>query len=303
MDPQSNLLLQTTGCSWLSPISLFLGIPLDQVNFIMCQMFGLAAACWFRLFLHPERVGPAVRHAIGSALGSFFVIFCFGWYSSHVFVLTLISYVLLHRASTRTVHWYSMIAAMGYLTVCQVSRVFIFNYGVPATDFSGPLMMMVQKVTTLAFQLHDGKCRKQEELTAEQRRLAIVTRPSLLEYLSYTLNFMSVLVGPCSNYSDYAEFIEGHHVHNKLKHNLQHNGYGAHAEPSPVRAVCQKLMVCVGCLFWFFIITRRFPISYNVDLQFVNEAPILSRLAYAFVSIQAARPKFYFAWTFGVRDK
>lgn len=58
-------------------------------------------------------------------------------------------------------------------------------------------------------------------------------------------------------------------------------------------------MVCVGCLFWFFIITRRFPISYNVDPQFVNEAPILSRLAYAFVSIQAARPKFYFAWTFG----
>ncbi|MCI4374348.1 hypothetical protein PGIGA_G00005220 [Pangasianodon gigas] len=137
MDPKSEILLQTTGCTWLSPISKFLGVPLDQVNFIMCQMFGLAAAFWFRLCLSPQRVGPAVRHAVASFLGSFFVIFCFGWYSLHVFVLTFICYIILHRASVRTVHWYTMIAAMGYLTVCQVSRVFIFNYGILATDFSG----------------------------------------------------------------------------------------------------------------------------------------------------------------------
>lgn len=32
---------------------------------------------------------------------------------------------------------YSMMAAIGYLTVCQVSRVFVFNYGILSTDFSG----------------------------------------------------------------------------------------------------------------------------------------------------------------------
>lgn len=58
-------------------------------------------------------------------------------------------------------------------------------------------------------------------------------------------------------------------------------------------------MVCVGCLFWYFTITSRFPIGYNVDPQFISEASFLSRLAYAFVSTQAARPKFYFAWTLG----
>ncbi|KAK3572229.1 hypothetical protein QTP86_027188, partial [Hemibagrus guttatus] len=295
MDPKSDLLLQTTGCIWLRPISMFLGVPLDQVNFIMCQMFGLAAAFWFRQCLSPRQVGPALRHAVASFLGSTFVIFCFGWYSLHVFVLTLVCYVILKSTSAHTVHWYSMLVAMGYLTVCQVSRVFIFNYGILATDFSGPLMMLVQKITTLAFQLHDGKCRKQEELSAEQRRLAVDTEPSLLEYLSYTLNFMSILVGPWSSYRDYTEFIQGQHLHNKLQ--LLHNGYDTQAQPSPVRAVTQKLMVCVGCLFWFFLVTRRFPIGYNVDPRFLSEATFLSRLAYAFVSIQAARPKFYFAWT------
>lgn len=32
MDPKSDLLLQTTGCTWLRPISMFLGVPLDQVR-------------------------------------------------------------------------------------------------------------------------------------------------------------------------------------------------------------------------------------------------------------------------------
>lgn len=67
------------------------------------------------------------------------------------------------------------------------------------------------------------------------------------------------------------------------------------------RAVINKILVCVGCLLWFFIITKAFPITYNVDPQFISEASFITRLAYAFISIQAARPKFYFAWTLGKR--
>lgn len=32
---------------------------------------------------------------------------------------------------------YTMVMAMGYLTVCQVNRAIIFNYGILSTDFSG----------------------------------------------------------------------------------------------------------------------------------------------------------------------
>jgi len=50
-------------------------------------------------------------------------------------------------------------------------------------------------------------------------------------------------------------------------------------------------------MLFFLTVTRALPITYNVDPQFVNNAPFLTRLTYAFFSIQAARPKFYFAWT------
>ncbi|KAL7874808.1 hypothetical protein SRHO_G00057780 [Serrasalmus rhombeus] len=291
----------TTGCTWLWPLSDLTGVPLDQVNFIICQAVGLAAAFWFRRSLSPQRVSPALRHAVATLLGVSFIIFCFGWYASHTFILTLSCYIILCKASVHNVHWYSMLVAVGYLTACQISRVFIFSYGILSTDFSGPLMMITQKITTIAFQVHDGMCRKQEELTPEQRRLTVVTRPSLLEYLSYNLNFMSILVGPCSNYKDYIEFIEGRHVQSKLKRlregSPEQNGWDALSEPSPVQAVCQKLLVCVGCMFWFFAITKSFPVTYTVDPEFLSQASFLRKLVYSLISLQAARPKFYFAWT------
>uniref|UniRef100_A0A665TEA4 Membrane bound O-acyltransferase domain containing 1 n=1 Tax=Echeneis naucrates TaxID=173247 RepID=A0A665TEA4_ECHNA len=284
MGEQADTAFKTTGSKWLLPVSEYLGFPLDQVNFLACQLFALAAAFWFRLYLSPSHANPLVRHAVATLLGIAFLIFCFGWYSVHLLTVVVAGYLIIVKADINNVHSYSMVTAMGYLTVCQVSRVFIFNYGILSTDFSGPLMIVTQKITTLAFQLHDGN-----------------VRPSLIEYLSYNLNFLSVLVGPCTNYKDYVDFIEGRHISQRLRHRsgtcTGQNGYDKTPDLSPLPAVCQKLLVCCGCMLFFLIVTRSLPIKYNVDPDFVNHAAFLTRLTYAFFSIQAARPKFYFAWT------
>ncbi|XP_056619440.1 lysophospholipid acyltransferase 1 isoform X1 [Triplophysa dalaica] len=301
MDENTAIEFKTTGSALLNPLSDLVGVPLDQVNFIVCQVFGLAAAVWFRLYLTPQFTTPEVRHAVAALLGASFITFCFGWYAVHVFILVLACYGIILKASIHNVHRYTMVVSIGYLTICQVSRVIIFNYGILSTDFSGPLMIITQKITLLAFQVHDGMCQKQEKLTEDQRRLAVHSKPSLLKYLSYNINFLSILVGPCSNYKDYLEFIEGHHIQSTLRSvkdaSSQQNGWDKMPEPSPVKTVINKLLVCVGCLLWFFIITKAFPIAYNVDPQFISEASFITRLGYAFISIQAARPKFYFAWT------
>ncbi|XP_056142233.1 lysophospholipid acyltransferase 1 [Lampris incognitus] len=301
MGDRADAAFKTTGSKWLLPVSQFFGFPLDQVNFLACQVFALGAAFWFRLYLSPSHASPLVRHAVATLFGISFLIFCFGWYSAHILILVLASYFIIMKTDIRNIHRYSMVMAMGYLTVCQVSRVFIFNYGILSTDFSGPLMIVTQKITTLAFQLHDGVCKKPKELTPDQRRLAVHERPSLIEYLSYNLNFLSVLVGPCSNYKDFIDFVEGKHILRRLR---QHSGtcngqssYDKAALPSPLSAVCRKLLVCCCCMLFFLTVTRSLPITYNVDSHFVSHAPFLTRLTYAFFSIQAARPKFYFAWT------
>lgn len=59
-------------------------------------------------------------------------------------------------------------------------------------------------------------------------------KPSFLEYLSYLLNFMSVIAGPCNNFKDYIAFIEGRHTHMKLLEvNRKQKDFHSLPEPSP----------------------------------------------------------------------
>lgn len=61
------------------------------------------------------------------------------------------------------------------------------------------------------------------------------SKPSLVEYLSYNVNFLSVLVGPCSSYKDYVEFIEGRHIRARLSlANGKQSGQDSWPEPSPM---------------------------------------------------------------------
>ncbi|XP_053100844.1 lysophospholipid acyltransferase 1 isoform X2 [Hemicordylus capensis] len=289
---------RTTGSTLLHPFSELLGIPLDQVNFVACQLCALLTAFWFRLYLSPTYASCSIRHAFATVFGVYFAVFCFGWYSIHIFVLVLVSYGIMNMASIPNIHRYSFMVAMGYLTLCHISRIYIFHYGILTTDFSGPLMVVTQKITTLAFQVHDGIGQKAEDLTTEQNQLAIKVRPSLLEYLSYQLNFMSIIAGPCSNYKDYIAFIEGRHVQMKLLEvNWKQRGHDRLPDPSPVGAVLHKLCITLVSMLLFLTLTKNFPVSYVVDNQFINKSSFLSRLGYLYVVMQASKPKYYFAWT------
>nr|DBA24517.1 TPA: hypothetical protein GDO54_012158 [Pyxicephalus adspersus] len=230
-----------------------------KVNFVACQLFAFGVAIWFRTYLNAGHAHATVRHAFATIIGIYLAVFCFGWYS--------------------------FITALSYLTLCQVNRVYIFNYGILATDFSGPLMIVTQKITTLAFQLHD------ELISCFFRK-----RPTLLEYLSYHLNFMSILAGPCSSFQDYISFIEGRHIQSKLKDvNLKEKGYVQ--DPSPNKAVLHKMCICLVSLVVFLTISKAFPVAYIVDDTFIKESSFLTRLGYLYIATMASKPKYYFAWT------
>ncbi|XP_014722843.2 lysophospholipid acyltransferase 1 [Equus asinus] len=296
--PPSSLSYRTTGSTCLHPLSELLGIPLDQVNFVACQLFALLAAFWFRIYLSPGKTSPDVRHAFATIFGIYFVIFCFGWYSVHLFVLVLMCYGIMVTASVSNIHRYSFFVAMGYLTICHISRIYIFHYGILTTDFSGPLMIVTQKIIALAFQVHDGLGRRAEDLSVEQHRLAVRVKPSFLEYLSYLLNFMSVIAGPCNNFKDYVDFIEGRHIHMKLLEvNWKQKGFHSLPEPSPMGAVIHKLCMTLVSLLLFLTLTTTFPVTCLVDDWFVHKANFLTRLCYLYVVMQASKPKYYFAWT------
>lgn len=70
-------------------------------------------------------------------------------------------------------------------------------------------MIITQKVTSLAFSIHDGISRAESELSKTQKLYAVKKIPSALEYFSYTLQFPTLMAGPALFYKDYIDFIDG----------------------------------------------------------------------------------------------
>ncbi|XP_071409057.1 lysophospholipid acyltransferase 1 isoform X4 [Pithys albifrons albifrons] len=62
-------------------------------------------------------------------------------------------------------------------------------------------------------------------------------------------------------------------------------------------AVMYKLCITLVSLILFLTLTKNFPMAYIIDNEFLDKTPFLSRLGYLYVVTQAAKPKYYFAWT------
>lgn len=99
----------------------------------------------------------------------------------------------------------------------NINRLFIFHFCPSSNLFRlpplGPLMVITQKVTSLAFNLHDGISEKGDaELTKNQKAFAVYKHPSALEYFSYALAFPALMAGPVVFYKDYIDFIHGNNL-------------------------------------------------------------------------------------------
>lgn len=62
-----------------------------QVNFVACQLFALLMAVWFRIYLHPSKTSPFIRHVVATLLGFYLALFCFGWWVTPLFIPQLCS--------------------------------------------------------------------------------------------------------------------------------------------------------------------------------------------------------------------
>lgn len=157
-------------------------------------------------------------------------------------------------ALDRTLHGYSRgrpaegTAERG--TVCDTSLTFAFN---PMSRWSfrdteqGKIMLYLINYKDNACVYDLLSCKYERKLKTEDFSTFLLyfhrVKPSFLEYLSYLLNFMSVIAGPCNNYKDYVAFIEGRHIHMKLLEvNWKQTVFHSLPEPSPtVSFSCQLL--------------------------------------------------------------
>ncbi|XP_031558739.1 lysophospholipid acyltransferase 1-like [Actinia tenebrosa] len=267
--------------------------PVTVVNVVSCLVFSIIFGHFYRIILHPRRVPPSVRHLVGLSLG-----FAFGWLclKSDLLILVLICalcYILTCKIHPTAVHKVVFGVSFSILLVAQIYRM-VLSYGTNHFDYTGRLMVIVQRLTYVAFSLHDGVGRKESELNDEQKKDKIEKPPSILEYFGYMFHYSGFLVGPSCTYVQYIDFIEGKDIER-----ARSNSKGKRKDPSPWKFIRTKLLSSAFFAVGFGLISPRFNITLNGDPDFIGRTSFLRRIWYAWVSIAALRFKYYLAFALG----
>ncbi|VBB35163.1 unnamed protein product [Acanthocheilonema viteae] len=227
----------------------------------------------------------------------------------HLVLLVGLSYVIMHSSPPEIVHKCVFLFSMGYLVFIHWYRWYILK--IVSVDITGPMMasfrfsffstylfrlcnylsqppitILVQKVTVLAFSLHDGKVKKSDELNEIQKREALKSVPDILSFLSYMFHFQAVLTGPACFYTDYMAWIDG----------IAAVGKDGKIE-KPWRAVLTKLLqATVFMLLYVFFgdcFTPDIIIDKYMNVNWVHWLFVL------YVVMAFQRVPYYVAWTLG----
>ncbi|KAH8331548.1 hypothetical protein KR074_006058 [Drosophila pseudoananassae] len=279
--------------TWLADM---VGLSVDLVNFLICQISALFLASLFRSVLHPSKVSSKLRHTFALSIGLAFGYFCFGPQAIHIAGLPAICYIVIRTQDPRIVQRAVLLVAMSYLLCVHLMRQ-LYDYGSYALDITGPLMIITQKVTSLAFSIHDGFVRQDEELTKAQKYHAIRKMPTALEYFSYVWHFQSILAGPLVFYKDYIEFVEGYNLLPPPTNGNIDNGKGEVVlEPSPTKAVIRKVIGSLVCAFIFMKFVKIYPVKDMKEDDFLEDTSMVYKFWYAMMATTCIRFKYYHAW-------
>ncbi|XP_026750436.1 lysophospholipid acyltransferase 6 [Galleria mellonella] len=275
-------------------VSNRIGLPIDLVNFLIAQ---IAALCLARLFRKPLKLAsPEFRHSVCLVIGLIMGYFCFGKQAIHLSVLPMLSYTLLKTVPQHLMGNVILAVSMLYLSCLHLHRQ-IYHTADYTLDITGPLMVITQRVTSLAYSLQDSLTKKEinsNSTSCSTEKSVVEKTPSPLEYFAYTLAFQTLMCGPVVFYSDYINFIEGTCVEGVGKDKSS-------TEPSPRRAVIYKVGGSVAAAVLYLTLAKKYPLTVLEELT--DPTSEVSRswsavylLWYAYLSTLVVRCKYYHAW-------
>jgi hypothetical protein len=273
--------------------------PKDQVLYVLCLLLAYPLGMIFHAI--PNKTA---KHAFSLLFGLLFAqnVFGAGWF--HSFFSAGVVYVWLALCSLvpalgKYRHWFVWVWMMGYMTVSHLHRQYT-RYMLYELDFTGAQMILTIKMTSLAVNFFDGaedKVRMEREMGKDKegnksatrlyrRRLAksIDTLPNPLEFFGYVFNFCSYLAGPAFEYREYLDsitgdkYIDGKHPQGRVLASLGKLGFGL--------AILALKIVFGGA----------YPLEDIYSQKWAVEAPMLQRIAHAWICIAFVRFQYYFAW-------
>ena len=159
-----------------------------------------------------------------------------------------------------------------------------FNPG-NSIDLSGPLMVITQKVTSFAWDLWDGRNRKQG------RANALTRFPSPLEFLGFIFFFPGYLAGPALELKPYIDGINTEPQESSMPRLTPRDTF----QPAIIRLFYGGFFAA-----YHIVISDLFPAQYCLTQDFlswtIDPITLLYRCVYFYLALQGFKAKFYFVW-------
>ncbi|PAA74826.1 hypothetical protein BOX15_Mlig016791g3 [Macrostomum lignano] len=309
-----------SGSYLLSPFVPYTGLTVDKLNFIVCQLVAIALGRPFQKYFAAEPGSSNMaRYAVSFVVGCLLCLFCFGHQILHVLFQGTVCLLIMLYADRRYARFAACIFAIAYLSACHLMRQF-YDYGGYTLDITGPLMISTQRLSTLAFNIHDGivvkameeadRKKKTDDQTEQQesdkssekvkpnlteRQMQHFVRdfPSLLQYYTYLVHFQGILVGPFVFYVDFRNYMDGTIPMPSDLTKEQREHY--------LRGTSRILVVAKWTLFFALVtLTMQtvFPLNFLAEDGFQSYS-LISKWFYMTLACFVIRQRYYFAWSLG----
>lgn len=276
--------------SWshaLDTLAAPIGIPQDQARMIFCLIAAIPLG-----FIHKQLPSATAKHTYSFLLGFFISWFVVGNGAFHVLLASVLVYAAAYTLPRRLMPYWVSAAMVSYLSFIHIYRQYT-NYLGWEMDVSLIQMIFVVKACTFVFNVADGLAinasdaplHSKSHIHKHRADRALITRLSLLEYLSYIWYFGGVLVGPCFEAREYIEFTD---LTLFQRMNL----------PGPPPSLLPSLrQVGIALLCYPFVYVHgQFPILGFVNTKSYAALPFWSRFVYFWVTMTCSRFKYYFVW-------
>jgi len=259
------------------------GMPLDQVNFLAAQLFCVLAGWLLRTRAPATLAAATLRYWLTLGLGLGVTFFCTGKQTLMAVGLSCVSYLLLRVLPSSRVHHITLAVCVGMLSCSHLYRK-VFQAGVYVIDITGPMMVMVQRATSLACAIHDMDAPNRSE---GQKRLATKQIPGPLPYFAYMFSFQCVLAGPFLMFRDFQDFIQGTDAYHKAVAEGQ--------ELRPTRVALRKLGLAALFGVSTVALASRYPVALLVEPSFSSYG-WARKLWLLVLTTTLARHLYYTAW-------
>ncbi|WWD17220.1 hypothetical protein CI109_101658 [Kwoniella shandongensis] len=179
-------------------VSTLVGAEPDQLKLIAGLLISFPLGSLY-IRLPPSR--PNIAHLFSVIVSTIFLVPLLGLGGGMLHLLFSIAgtYLIVVTMKGPNMPWVAFCFVMGHLLFNHISRHVL---SIPATtiEITGTQMVLVMKLSTFAWNIHDGRQNPETRLT---------TVPNPLAFLGYCFFFPSILVGPSFNYATYDSLV--HH--------------------------------------------------------------------------------------------